>query len=75
METVLLVIVLATALLVGVKNERHDPGQRTAHTAKSASEQSLSVQSPARLCDPTHLTIIQRDLTVPLDQQVNDDDH
>ncbi|MCP5348379.1 MAG: hypothetical protein H7A04_16120 [Pseudomonadales bacterium] len=75
MEAVFLVIVLVTALLVGVKNERHDPGQHTAQTAKSASEQSLTVQSPARLCDPTHLPIIQRDLTVPVDNKVNDDDH
>ena len=75
MEAAFLFIVLVTALLVGVKNERHDSGQHTVHTAKSTSEQSLSVQSPARLCDPTHQTIIQRDLTVPRDQQVNDDDH
>ena len=75
MEAFFLVIVLVTALLVGVKNERHDSGQHTAHTAKSTSEQSLSVQSPARLCDPTHQTIGQRDLTVPVDNEVNDDEH
>ena len=75
MEAFFLVIDLVTALLVGVKNERHDPGQHTAHTAKSASEQSVTVQSPVHLCDLTHQAIMQRDLTVPVDNEVNGDDH
>ncbi|MEZ5489223.1 MAG: hypothetical protein R3F50_02775 [Gammaproteobacteria bacterium] len=75
MEAAFLVIMLVTALLVGVKNERHDPEQHTAYTAKSTSEQSVTVQSPVHLCDLTHRAIIQRDLTVPVDNEVNGDDH
>lgn len=75
MEAFLLVIVLVTALLVGVKNERNDPEQKTVHAMKSTSQQSLTVQSPVHHCDPTYQTIIQRDLTVPVDNEVNDDDY
>ncbi len=75
MEAVFLVIVLVTALLVGVKNERIDPEQKTAHAVKSTTEQGLTVQSPVHHCDPTYQTVIQRDLTVPVYQQVDDDDH
>jgi len=75
MEAFILAIVVVTALLVGVKSERNDQEQHTAHAARPTSEQSVTVQSPVHLCDLTHQAIIQRDLTVPVDQQVNDDDH
>ena len=75
MEGLFLIIVLVTALLVGVEPERPDHEPRSAHKATLTIEQGVTGQSSVHLCDPTHQTIVQRDLTVPVDQQVNDDDH
>ena len=74
MEGLFLIIVLVTALLVGVESERPDQEPRSVHKATLTSEQGVTGQSPVHFCDPTHRTIVQRDLTVPIDQQVNDDD-
>ena len=74
MEGFFLILVLVTALLVGVESGRPDQEQRTVHKGTLTSEQGVTGQSPVQLCDPTHQTIVQRDLTVPVDQQVNDHD-
>ena len=72
MEGFFLIIVLVTAWLVGVESERPYQEPRSVHKATLTSELGVTGQSPAHLCDPTHQTIVQRDLTVPVDQQVND---
>ena len=74
MEGLFLIIVLVTALLVGVESERPEQEQHSVHTATLTSEQGVTGQSPVHLCSPTNQTIVQRDLTVPVDQQVNDHD-
>ena len=74
MEGFFLIVVLVTAFFVGVESERPDQEQRSVHTATLTSEQGVTGQSPVQLCDPSHRTIIQRDLAVTVDQQVNDDD-
>jgi hypothetical protein len=74
MEGLYLIFVLVTALLVGVESERPDQEQRSVHKATLMSEQGVTGQSLIHLCDPTHQTIVQRDLTVPVDQQINDHD-
>ena len=74
MEGFFLILVLVTALLVGVESERADQEQRSVRTPTLTSEQGATGQSPIHLCDPSHRTIIQRDLAVTVDQQVNDDD-
>ena len=74
MEGFFLIIVLVTALLVGVESERPDQEQRTVHKGTLTSEQGVTGQSPVHFCNPTHQTIVQRDLTVPVEQWVNDDD-
>ena len=74
MEGLFLIIVLVTALLVGVESERPDQEQRSVQKAPQASEQGVTGQSPVHFCNPTHQTIVQRDLTVPVEQWVNDDD-
>jgi hypothetical protein len=71
MEGFFLIVVLVTALLVGVESERADQEQRSVPKSPQTSEQGVTGQSPVHLCDPTHQTIVQRDLTVPVDQQVN----
>ena len=71
MEGFFLIIVLVTALLVGVESERPDQAPRSVHEATLISEQGVTGQSLIHLCDPTHQTIVQRDLTVPVDQQGN----
>ena len=75
MEGLFLIIVLVTALLVGVESERPDQEPRSVHKATLTSEPGVTGQSPVQLCDPTHRTIVQRDLTVTVNQQVNDHDH
>ena len=74
MEGFFLIVVLVTAFFVGVESERPDQEQRSVHTATLTSEQGVTGQSPVHLCDPTHQIIVQRDLTVPVNQQVNDHD-
>jgi len=74
MEGLFLIIVLVTALLVGVESERPDREPRSVHKATLTSEQGVTGQSPVHLCNSTHQTIVQRDLAVPVDQQVNDHD-
>ena len=74
MEGLFLIIVLVTALLVGVESEQPDQEPRSVHKATLTSEQGVTGSPPVHLCDPTHQTIVQRDLTVPVDQQVNDHD-
>ena len=74
MEGFFLIVGLVTAFFVGVESERPDQEQRSVHTATLTSEQGVTGQSPVHLCDPTHQIIVQRDLTVPVNQQVNDHD-
>ena len=71
MEGIFLIVVLVTALLVGVESEQADQEQRSVPKSPQTSEEGVTGQSPVHLCDPTHQTIVQRDLTVPVDQQVN----
>ena len=71
MEGLFLIIILVTALLVGVESERPDQEPRSVHKATLTSGQGVTGQPPVHLCDPTHQTIVQRDLTVPVDHQVN----
>ena len=74
MEGLFLIIILVTALLVGVESERPDQEPRSVHKATLTSGQGVTGQPPVHLCDPTHQTIVQRDLTVPVNQQGNDHD-
>lgn len=73
MEAVLVVIFCVTAWVVGAEFRQVDPERNLASDAVSTSEQVVARQSSVRMCDPSYHAIIQRDLTVPVDQQVNED--
>jgi len=73
MEAVLVVIFCVTAWVAGAEFRQVDPERNLASDAVSTSEQVVARQSSVRICDPSYRAIIQRDLTVPVDQQVNED--
>lgn len=75
MESFLLAIVLVTVLLVGVDSGRIDPEHHSTGVEATTSDRVVTGQFSGHVCNPPRQTIVQRDLTVSVDQQVNDDDH
>ena len=75
MESIFLAIVLVTVLLVGVDSGRVDPEQHSTGVEATTSDWVVTGQSSGHVCVPARHTIVQRDLTVSVDQQVNDDGH
>ncbi len=75
MEAFSLAIVLVTVLLVGVDSGRVDPTQHSTGVEAGTNDRVATGQSSGHVCDPARQTIVRRDLTVSVDQQVNDDDH
>lgn len=75
MEAFVMAIVFVTAWFLGAESRQVDPEPRAESEAVSISDQIDDRERAVRICDPGHHQIIQRDLTVPVDQQVNEDDH
>ncbi len=75
MEAFFLAIVLVTVLLVGVDSGRVDPTRHSTGVEAGTNDRVATGQSSGHVCDPARQTIVRRDLTVSVDQQVNDDDH
>ncbi|MEZ5574070.1 MAG: hypothetical protein R3E64_18940 [Halioglobus sp.] len=73
MEAVLVVIFCVTAWVVGAEFRQVGPERNLASDAVTTSEQVVARESAVRICDPSDYAIIQRDLTVPVDQQANED--
>lgn len=75
MEVFFMAIVLVAVLLVGVDSGRVDPTQHSTGVEAGTNDRVVTGQSSVHVCDPVRQTIVQRDLTVSVDQPVNDDDH
>ena len=73
MEVFIFAIVLVAALVIGTEDRQSED-----HASHSSVPPTSKVQSVdhdellIRVCDPEDRHIIQRDLTVPLGQQVSD---
>lgn len=75
MEAFVIAIVFVTAWFWGAESRQVDPEPRAESKAVSISDQVEDRERAVRICDQEYQLIIQRDLTVPVDQQVNEDDH
>lgn len=75
MEAFVIAIVFVTAWVMGVESRQVDPESPAESEAVSISDQIDDQERSVRICDQDYQLIIQRDLTVPVDQKVNEDDH
>ena len=75
MEAFVIAIVFVTAWVIGAESRQVDPEPRAESEAVSISDQIDDRGCSVRICDQGYQLIIQRDLTVPVDQQVNKDGH
>ena len=75
MEAFVIAIVFVTAWFLGAESRQVDPEPRAESEAVSIDDQIDDRERAVRICDQEYQLIIQRDLTVPVDQQVNEDDH
>ena len=74
MEAFVIAIVFVTAWFLA-ESRQVDPEPRAESEAVSIGDQIDDRECSVRICDQEYQLIIQRDLTVPVDQQVNEDDH
>ncbi|GAB5415732.1 MAG: hypothetical protein Cons2KO_33350 [Congregibacter sp.] len=73
MEAFVVAIVFVTAWVAGAESRLVDPKRHVESEVISTSDE-VGAQEPAvHICGPGHHQIIQRDLTVRVDQQVNED--
>ena len=75
MEAFVIAIVFVTAWVMGAESRQVDLEPRAESEAVSISDQIDDRERAVRVCDQEYQLIIHRDLTVPVDQQVNEDDH
>ena len=75
MEAFVIAIVVVTAWVMGAESRQVEPEPRVESRAVSISDQVDARQRSVRICDQDYQLIMQRDLTVPVDQQVNEDGH
>ncbi len=75
MEAFVIAIVFVTAWFLGAESRHVDPESGAENEAVSIGDQIDDRECSVRVCDQEYQLIIQRDLTVPIDQQVNQDDH
>ena len=75
MEAFVIAIVFVTAWVMGAESRQVDPEPRAESEAVSISDRVDDRERAVRICDQEYQLIIQRDLTVPVEQKVNEDDH
>jgi hypothetical protein len=75
MDAFVIAIVFVTAWLIGAESRQVDPEPRAGSEVVATSEKSDAREPSLPICGPGHHQIIQRDLTVPVDRQVNEDVH
>lgn len=75
MEAFVIAIVFVTAWVMGAESGQVDPEPRAESEAVSIGDQIDDRERAVRICDQEDQLIIHRDLTVPVDQPVNENDH
>jgi len=72
MEVFLFAIMLVAALVIGTEDKQSEDHASHSSVAPTSKIQSVDREHSAQVCDRDQRHITQRDLTVPLDQQVSD---
>ena len=72
MEVFLFAIVLVAALVIGTEDKQSGDHANHSSVPPTSKIQSVDREHSAQVCDRDQRHITQRDLTVPLDQQVSD---
>ena len=78
MEVFLIAIMLIAALVIGTETEQRDDHATSSDPASAlpvSKAQSSDHERSVDFCDPERPHMIQRNLTVPVDQQSSDDEH
>lgn len=75
MEAFFIAIVFIAAWVIGTESRQVDPEPRAGSEVVATIEKSDAREPSLPICCPGHHQIIQRDLTVPVDRQVNEDVH
>lgn len=75
MEAFFIAIVFISAWFMGAESRQVDPEARADSEVVATIEKSDAREPSLPICGPGHHQIIQRDLTVPVDRQVNEDVH
>lgn len=74
MEVFFFAIMLVAALVIGTEDKQSEDHASHTSVPPTSKIQSVDRGLSPHVCDLEYLPIIQRDLTVPLDQQVSDDE-
>ncbi|NKB65229.1 MAG: hypothetical protein GKR95_25065 [Gammaproteobacteria bacterium] len=72
MEAFIVVIVLVTALVLGIDHQQVDSEKIQVVEPSSSKDQDVDGGGSLPVSDPNHRPVILRDLTVPVEQQAND---
>ncbi len=78
MEVFFIAIMLIAALVIGTENKQRDDHATSSDPASAlpvSKAQSGDHERSVDFCDPERPHMIQRNLTVPVDQQSSDDEH
>ena len=75
MEAFVIAIVFVTAWVIGAESRQVDPERHVESEVISTSEKVDDREPSVPICNSDYYLIIQRDLTLPVDQLVNQDDH
>ena len=73
MEAVIVVVLFVTALVLGSPHHQDDSEKTQAINSSPSGNQIVDDGGSVSVCDPNHHSVILRDLTKPVEHQVNDD--
>jgi len=73
MEAFIVVIIFITALVLGSPHHQDDSEQSQTIKPLSSQNQLVDDGGSVSVCDPNHHSVVLRDLTKPVEHQVNDD--
>tara|TARA_R110002072_G_scaffold209067_10_gene366546 strand:- start:175 stop:402 length:228 start_codon:yes stop_codon:yes gene_type:complete len=73
MEAFIVVIIFVTALVLGSQHHQDDSEQSQTIKPLSSQNQLVDDGGSVSVCDPSHHSAVLRDLTKPVEHQVNDD--
>lgn len=73
MEAFIVAIVFVTVLVLGSPHHQDDSEQSQTIKPPSSQNQLVDDGDLVSVCDPDHNLVILRDLTKPVEHQVNDD--
>lgn len=75
MDVFLVAIVLFAAMAFGAGDKQREGPADTSNISPESEARSVTHERSDHLCDPWVGHMLQRNLTVPLDQKIIDDEH